>query len=136
MSFNTRFNCSLRFWKLRKASRGNHLYFMNLHNISILFSSGEYGGRKKIYKSCFFQWLILDLNNLLLCMGALSKTITVLLVIILQKSSRYLTSSIVLILPSVMWYWIAESIVINPNTVNLFDFRQGRSIWLSFCCHA
>lgn len=136
MSFKTWFKRSLRFWMLRKASRGNHLYLMNRHNISILLSSGEYGGKKKIYKSWFFQCLILALNNLLLCIGALSNTITVFLVILEQKSSKYLTNSIDLILPSVIWYWILESIVINPHTVNLFDFRQERSIWLFFCCHA
>jgi hypothetical protein len=47
------FNCFLRLLKFRKASKGNHLYLMNLQSISIMFSSGEYGGKKNMNKSCF-----------------------------------------------------------------------------------
>ena len=43
--FSVSFKRSLRFWKLRKASKGSHLYLMNRQRISILFSSGEYGGK-------------------------------------------------------------------------------------------
>lgn len=82
------FKRSLIFCKLINTSNGNHLYLMNLHKISILFNFGRSVGQLKMYRSYFCDWIILDLNNLLLCMGTLSRTIIVFLLIVLLKASR------------------------------------------------
>jgi hypothetical protein len=57
-------NRSLRFWKQRYASKLSYWYLILRHNISIKFSSGEYGGKKKIYTSCSLHPCILAWNFL------------------------------------------------------------------------
>jgi len=127
---------SLRFWKLRYASKGNHWYLILRHRISIRFSSGEYGGKKKINKSFSFHSLIFAMNFLDLWIGELSRITTVFFTIWFAKPSIKAMSVSVLKVDSLTSKKRLFLRFIKPTTFRNLPLAAGRSIGLPLVCQA
>ncbi len=99
---------STKLFQLEYASISNHWYLIKRHNISIIFNSGEYVGKKKrvnpfsFHSSCFCK------SALLVCIEELSRTNTVFFSKVSQNLSiQAITTSLL-----ILYYWKSK----NPYT--------------------
>lgn len=129
-------NRSLRLWKLRYASKGNHWYLILRHRISIRFSSGEYGGKKKISKSLSFHSWIFAMNFFDLWIGELSRITTVFLTVLSENLSIKAISVSVLNVDSLTSKKSSFLRLIKPTTFRNLPLAAGSSIGFSLVCHA
>jgi len=127
---------SLRFWKQIYASKGIQWYLILRHRISIRFSSGEYGGRKKINKSFSSHSLTLVMNFFDLWIGELSSITTVFLTICPMKLSIKLMNFSELNVVSSTSKNSLFLRFINPTTFRDFPLAAGNNIGFSFVCQA
>jgi len=93
---------------------------MNLQRISIIFSCGEYGGRYNKVSPWFIHLWRLALNFFDLWNEALSRTTTVGLDKLFEKSSKTSMTLSLLTLPSAIYDFKVPFFDRNPSTFILF----------------
>src|SRR6266487_2474085 len=129
-------NASFNAFRHAEAEKGNQVYLMRRHRISIRFNSGEYGGKYLMINPFFFQEGSLSSNSSLVWIDALSMTTTVFFVSVRQKVSKQAITTPVCMEPSNINGCRSFWRFINPSTLIRPYFLAGSSMTLLGSCQA